>query len=350
MGRGLRDDAAKTADTEKARRQAAALQEKATASYGAGKLAAAVRAGTRAAEIYQAAGDVLAASQALSAVAMALTRQGRPAQAADVAGRAVAMTARGNDRAAEAGMLRLHGEALAAAARFEEAIPVLEAAAEAYRELGAEPIALSSRAGALSLRHRHDEAVSVREQVLALHESAGDQFQMATALTQFGYALQEAARFDEAVAAHLRARTLYQEAGRAAWALEAGRDAEGARRGTYPMSSLRDKELVITNPAHREGDAAYGEGMSAMKARRYAVAADAYREAARVFAAMSDPSCESRSHFNLGLALYELKRLTEAVQSFDRAIAVASTAGEDEVLGDARKALDIALQRLYPSA
>jgi tetratricopeptide (TPR) repeat protein len=346
MGLGRRDDAAKTAKTEKARRKAAALQEKATASYGAGKLAAAVQAGTRAAKIYQAAGDALAASQVLSTVVMALTRQGRLAQAADVVGQGVAMTARGNDRVAEAGMLRLHGEALASAARFEEAIPVLEAAAEAYREIGVEPIALSSRASALTLQHRHDEAVSVREQVLALQESAGDQFQIATALTQLGLALQEAARFDEAVAAHLRARTLYQEAGQATQALEARRNAEGARRGTYPVSSLRDKELVTTNPAHREGDAAYGEGMSAMKARRYAVAADAYQEAARVFAAMSDPSCESRSHFNLGLALYELKRLAEAVRSFERAIAVASAAGEDEVRDDARKALGIARQRL----
>ena len=337
-----RRDTTKTANTGKA----AALQEKATASYAAGKLAAAVQAGMRAAEIYQAAGDLLAASQALSTVSMALTRQGRLAQAADVVGRAVAMAADGNDRVAAAGMLRLHGEALAAAARFEEAIPILEAAAEAYRELGVEPIALSSQASALTLQHRHDEAVSLREQVLALHESAEDQFQVATALTQLGYALQEAARFDEAVAAHLRARRLYQEGGQATHALEARRNAEGARRGTYPVSSLRDKELVITSPAHREGDAAFGEGMSAMKARRYAAAADAYREAVRVFAAMSDPSCESRSHFNRGLALYELKRIPEAVRSFERAIAIASAAGEDEVRDDARKALDIAQQRL----
>jgi hypothetical protein len=44
MGLGRRDDAAKTENTEKARRKAAALQEKAAASYGAGKLAAAVQA------------------------------------------------------------------------------------------------------------------------------------------------------------------------------------------------------------------------------------------------------------------------------------------------------------------
>jgi tetratricopeptide (TPR) repeat protein len=333
------------ADTEKERRKAYALADQATASYTVGRFHAAAEKGIRAAESLQRLGERDAAAKAAVTAGLALTKQERYAESAAAFGQVVDLLEQAGDRTALAAMRHLHGRTLVSAARFEEAIAVLLAASAAYREAGAEEQALMSDATVRTLEKKHDEAVAIWERLLAEREPAGDQIRIAIALFELGQTLQEAARFDEARTAHTRAMTLFRQAGKTDLAANARRGAEGARRGTYPVSALADKRLMTTNPRHREGDQVFGRGMAAMRAKSYPAAIEEFNAAIEIFQELDDPDCGARSYLNLGLALYKRSRTAEAIVSFEQALLLTDATGDDAVRADALQALSVARER-----
>ncbi|OQD51696.1 hypothetical protein BM536_038600 [Streptomyces phaeoluteigriseus] len=182
------------------------------------------------------------------------------------------------DHVGELTMLNNLGTALHQTRRFDEAIETLTRAAATARSLNdrhGEGIALTNLGNALHEVRRLEEAIDAHTRAAVFAGETGDLHLQATALNNLGLALRELRRFEEAIDAHTRAVDIADEIG--------------------------DRRL---------------EGMSLTK------------EAATAARQSGDRRRESAVLNELGGTLREVRRFTEAVDAYTRAVEIALELGD----------------------
>ncbi|WP_327401230.1 tetratricopeptide repeat protein [Streptomyces sp. NBC_01288] len=172
---------------------------------------------------------------------------------------------------------------------FDDWITVCGVAREAAHHTGnqvPEAIAWNNFGVALRQTGRTEEAIDAHTRARALYQAAGEPLREASAWNNLGAALSEAGRVEEAIDAHTRARDLYQ--------------AVGAH--------------------HREAKAWDNLGTALRQADRAEEAIDAHTRARDLYQAVGDRHREASAWNNLGAPLRETGRMEEAVEAYEKAL------------------------------
>ncbi|MDQ7802358.1 tetratricopeptide repeat protein [Amycolatopsis sp. A133] len=156
----------------------------------------------------------------------------------------------------------------------------------------------------------------------------------ATAWNNFGNALEQARRYDEAIDADQRALALFRELGD-----RRGEASSWSNLGIALLGELRIDEAI---DAHRHALRLYralgdrpGQGRAwanlahtFSSARRYDVAINACRRSLRLFREIGDRHLEARAWDNLGNLCNELQRFGEAIDAYSLAVALHHDVGD----------------------
>ncbi|WP_285663338.1 tetratricopeptide repeat protein [Actinorhabdospora filicis] len=297
-------------------------------------------------------GDVVGEVKALAFLSRSLLKIGQPGEALTSAQQASALAPRAGDQAAQAEALNALGTALAAHRRGDEAIAVLGQAIELFRRVGdgkQEAMALSDLCVQLLAANRHPEAVNVAQAAMPLVEHDPDQ--RAVALFNLGTALYGGRRYGEAVPVLQRAAQDW----RALLAAHPDGDRDFfvsgearmlARLGACLSGLGRVEEAVA---AHRRAASLFDEcGVYDEKARSMLEigvallgrddvdpAIAALQEASADYADLGDARSELYARLNLASALSLVKRHQEAVDAGTRALELARSTDERSLMATA---------------
>jgi tetratricopeptide (TPR) repeat protein len=141
---------------------------------------------------------------------------------------------------------------------------------------------------ALQQARRFDEAITAHQQAGALFREVGDRHGEGQAWNNLGVALAEVRRFDEAITAHGRTGYIYRELG----------DLHG--------------EATVWNNL----------GLALRQVWRFDEAITAHQRAGDIYRELGDLHGEGQAWNNLGLALREVRRFDEAIVAYQRGIAI----------------------------
>ncbi|MDO0911661.1 tetratricopeptide repeat protein [Streptomyces sp. DT2A-34] len=170
---------------------------------------------------------------------------------------------------------------------FGDWITVTQAAQEAASRIGdrsAEAHAWNGLGFALREAGRGEEAIAAHIRARDLCQAAGDRYREAASWGGLGYALREVGRAEEAIAAHIRARDMLQ----------------------------------VLGDHYHEGMAWNGLGLALVDTGQLEEAVDAYTRARDLFQAGGDRYREGRAWNDLGRALRKAGRVEEAIQAYGK--------------------------------
>ncbi|HET6710353.1 tetratricopeptide repeat protein [Amycolatopsis sp.] len=211
---------------------------------------------------------------------------------------------------------------------FADWITVAEHAAAAATALGNPQrigAALNRLGFALCAVRRFDEAIAAHERARALYREFEDRHGEAQAANGLGLALSEVKRFREAVTAHRLARAIFRASGdrhgeAMAWNNLGIALCELKRFGRAIIAHRRARDLhAITGDGRGEALACNGLGHALRKLGRAAEAVAAHERARDLFREFDDPFREAQAWSSLGRAFHDVRRFDDAVTAHRRA-------------------------------
>ena len=190
-----------------------------------------------------------------------------------------------------------------------------------------------------ALRRQFEDLLATTAVSLDIARRLGDRRREGHALNNMGGALQELSRFDEAITAHQRAASAYQETGdrhaEGAALNNLGVALKGARRFEEAITVHQEAAAIYqeTGDRHAEGTALNNLGIALKRVRRFDQAIAACQEAAAILMESGDRHGEGNALNNLGGALQESGRPEEAISAYQCAVLILRETGDQYALG-----------------
>ncbi|MFI6031649.1 tetratricopeptide repeat protein [Amycolatopsis magusensis] len=213
-------------------------------------------------------------------------------------------------------------------------------------------IAWSDFGVALHEVRRFEEAIAAQEQAAAIFREIGDRQGKGRALINLGNALQGVWRFEEAIAAQEQAAAIYRETGdrhREGIALNnLGNALQGVWRFEEAIAAHEQAAAIYreTGDRHGEGGALNNLGNALREVRRFEEAIAAHEQAAAIYRETGDRHGEGRALNNFGLVLREVRRFEEAIAAHEQAAAIYRETGDRHGEGGALNNLGLVLEEV----
>ncbi|GAA2707321.1 MULTISPECIES: tetratricopeptide repeat protein [Streptomyces] len=213
--------------------------------------------------------------------------------------------------------------------RFEEAVSLIELAADLYRQIddrSGEAGALSNLGLVLGETRRFDEAITVLEKAIAIHRETGELRSEGIALTNLGLVLQDLRRFPEAIEVHRRDAAICARIGDRRGEALALNNLGAVLRHEGLLDEAAEALIRAQGILHELGDV-HGEaqtltnlGLVRSRQGRSEESLDAQRRAVEAFRACHAPHSEANALGNLGLSLIRAGRNEEALAPLEEAV------------------------------
>ncbi|QUQ68279.1 tetratricopeptide repeat protein [Kutzneria sp. CA-103260] len=241
------------------------------------------------------------------------------------------------DRHTHATALNHHGQALAYARRFDEAIAYYDQALQIRREVGdrqGEGSTLNNLGNVYRDLRRFEDAIAHYEQALPIRREVGDRYGEGSTLNNLGNVYRDLRRFEDAIAHYEQAQPIHREVG--------DRHGEGMTVNNLGLvyRDLRRFEDAIAcfeqaQPIHREvgyrqgeGDTLNDLGLVCWQLRRFEDAIAYYEQALPIRREVGDRYREGMTVNNLGLVYAQLERFEEAIACFKQALPIRREVGD----------------------
>ncbi len=208
------------------------------------------------------------------------------------------------------------------------------------------PVAWNNLGNALQEVRRFDDAIAAHERARDLHAEVGDRRGEAQAWNNLGLALRKVRRFDEAIITHAHARDLLAETGdrhsEAQASNNLGNALRQARRFDDAIAAHTHARDLLTEIGDRHGEGqAWGSlGQTLQDVHRFDDAITAHERAIDLFAETGDRHSEAMARQHLGIAYAVLDHRDLARHVWLSAIDLYIQAGDDEAASEVQRWLE----------